>query len=110
MATWSNAGPDTKAARSELSGGGKWTLVALHRAVRHAYPHTEHGPRLAPASLQTALGVVSALHMFLCDEDKRAVDEGDPALALIDVADDLAVAACQVLGDDLNRARAARDA
>ena len=72
-------GPDTKAARSELSGGGKWTLVALHRAVRHAYPHTEHGPRtwdylrampfprrhLYAAKALCVLGVVAAMSLLL---------------------------------------------
>ena len=101
-------GNSVKVARSALSTGGQWTLVALNTAVRHAYPATTHGPRLAPANLRGAADVVSALHSFLVNEYTRAVDERDPALPLIDVAGDVAFAACQVLADD--RHQAARDA
>lgn len=99
---------DAEAARVGLSGGGRWTLVALNTAVHHAYPNTAPGPRLAPASLRAAADVLSALHTFLCDDWKRATNEADPALPLIDVAGDVAFAACNVLDGD--RARLRRDA
>lgn len=96
-------GPASQAARAELSQGGVWTLTALHRAVRLAYPHAEPGPRLAPASLSSARNIVSELHSFLCEDLKRATREWDSAAALIDVAGAIAFAACLVLDDDERR-------